>query len=123
VSGLLSESDEERDRRELVELIERKGGRMAPRELVQASRKYRPNDVAEEALNELAESGWGVWETVGTGGVPNASLCCLRRQRLRKPPEPRKKRPSVDVDSVDASNLEDVTYEVDSMPRSLSALA
>ena len=62
VYSLLSESDEDRDRRRLIEWIERKSGSVTAREVQQGHRQYRTAQEAEAALNELAKAGCGRWE-------------------------------------------------------------
>ena len=62
VYGLLSRSDEDREGALLVELISRRGGRITPRELQQASRRYRRSiKDATNALGQLVENGAGRW--------------------------------------------------------------
>lgn len=70
VYGLFVESAEDRDQRELVELIRRKGGRTTARELAHASRKYRQSGDAEAALDELRKSKLGKWDVEPTSGRP-----------------------------------------------------
>ena len=77
VYAVLGESDEERDQRRLVELIQRKGGSVTPRQVMRTSRMFRTTDGAEEALDELASAGIGRWECVPTtanGGRPTRQL-------------------------------------------------
>ena len=62
VYGLLGETEEERDRRDLAEWIRRKGGSVTARELQQGQRRFRTADEAEEALAELVKAGRGQWE-------------------------------------------------------------
>lgn len=73
VYGLLEldGDDNSRQARELVALINRKGGRITPRDLQQASRRYRSSvDIAIEALQQLANANLGRWErpSPGTSG-------------------------------------------------------
>lgn len=71
VYAILSESDEGRESRWLVELIQRKGGEVNGRELVQASRLFSTVADAEAALSRLVEAGAGSWRTPeqrGRGG-------------------------------------------------------
>lgn len=69
VYALFTESDADRERRELVELIQRRGGSVTARELMHASRKYRTDaGGAEAALDELARSGSGAWQVTPTAG-------------------------------------------------------
>ncbi|TVQ57334.1 MAG: DUF3987 domain-containing protein, partial [Phycisphaerales bacterium] len=75
VYAILSETDEEREHRELAEWIARKhGGSVTVRDLTHGRRKYRGDpDGAERALSALAEAGigcWGVDDHDGKGGRP-----------------------------------------------------
>ncbi len=71
VYASLAETDEERTRRELRELIDRKRGRITVRQLMQASRRYRGNaDLAEGALEGLVKVGWGHWIVDTHNGGP-----------------------------------------------------
>lgn len=74
VYGVLSETDEQRDRRELVELIERKGGTITTRELTQASRIYRAAGDAEAAIEGLIKAGFGSWKVEPTSGRPRTTF-------------------------------------------------
>ena len=67
VYALLAESDDERDRRRLVEWIERKGGLVTAREMQMGCRWLRQAGAAEAALNELAKAGCGNWEPSPAG--------------------------------------------------------
>ena len=61
--AVLGESDEARDQRRLLELIERKGGRITPREMQRSdARSYRTADEAEKALMMLSKAGMAKWE-------------------------------------------------------------
>ncbi|MEQ8211042.1 MAG: DUF3987 domain-containing protein [Lacipirellulaceae bacterium] len=70
VYGMFNDSPEERAERELVELIERRGGAMTPRDLAHASRQYRKPGEAEAALEKLAGRGLGTWQVESTAGRP-----------------------------------------------------
>jgi len=66
-----NEGDELAEERKLLEILRRRGGRITVRELMQASRAYRGGaDVAQFALDELAQMGWGQWQKDPTGGRP-----------------------------------------------------
>ncbi len=67
VYAMLSESDEDGDRRQLVELIRRKGGSVTPRELMRSSRQFPTAEAAELALEDLAGAGFGRLESVPPG--------------------------------------------------------
>ncbi len=60
VYGILAESDEDRDRRRLVELIHGRGGAVSVRDW-QRARSHKTARDAEAELNELVEAGYGRW--------------------------------------------------------------
>jgi len=62
--GQLAETDVDRERRELTELIRRKGGNITARELMRSSRKYPAVNDAEPALIALVQAGIARWEPV-----------------------------------------------------------
>ena len=65
---MLSEDEDERDQRRLLELIQSRDGRITARQLMQGARKYRGSaEMANTALQELADIGWGKWEYVQAG--------------------------------------------------------
>jgi hypothetical protein len=67
---MLQESAEEQDRRQTVEFIRRRGGQITARDLQRGVRQFRDSpEGAEEALNELAKAGYGVWEPAHTGNA------------------------------------------------------
>jgi hypothetical protein len=61
VYRLLSETGSDSDERELVELIQRRGGRITVRQLARGNRKYRHPGGAAQALERLIEVGLGDW--------------------------------------------------------------
>jgi hypothetical protein len=72
IYGMFGESDQEREQRALLEIVRSRGGRISPRELMQASRAYRGGaDVARFALEELQQLGWGRLQKVDSGGRPS----------------------------------------------------
>jgi hypothetical protein len=80
VYAVLSESDEEREQRELVELMQRKCGSMPVPELMRASRRFRASAAdAEAALEELVKAGRVTREGAGSGSVGG---CPTTRYRL-----------------------------------------
>jgi hypothetical protein len=82
VYGFFAETDDERDQRELVDLVQRRfNGRVTARDLMHASRKYQPTEAAESALNALNAAGLGCWETVKTRTRP-------RREFVLSPASP-----------------------------------
>jgi hypothetical protein len=73
IYAMLSEGDEGRERRQLVEWIERKGGAVTVRDLTHGLRPFRGDtNAARKALEELREAGHGQWEQVQgyKGGRP-----------------------------------------------------
>ncbi len=70
VYAMMGESEDERDDRELVELIRRKGGRITARTLQAGKRRYRDPGEAETALDRLAKAGFGRWDIEPTVGRP-----------------------------------------------------
>ncbi|MGC1274887.1 MAG: DUF3987 domain-containing protein [Planctomycetaceae bacterium] len=74
VYTLFGETDDDRQQRELIELVERRGGRITVRDLAQTCRLYREPGVADEALTELIKSGLGRWQVVPTAGRPRTEF-------------------------------------------------
>ncbi|MFO0857075.1 MAG: DUF3987 domain-containing protein [Phycisphaerales bacterium] len=76
VYAFLSESEDERAARQLVDWIEQKGGAVTVRDLMRGPREFRGDAVrAEEALNKLVAAGFGRWESnaqSSKGGRPTA---------------------------------------------------
>ncbi len=111
VYAMLSESDGQRERRRLVELIGRKGGELTARELQQSSRHYTTADAAEKALDELVKAGFGSWqeqEPTAKGGRPTRVFqLCNGVYCLRNPRDTEENIGFVDVDTVDASENDD----------------
>lgn len=63
VYAILSESDDDRETRRLVEWIERKGGTVTVRDVTRGPREYRGDpERAAKALGELVAAGVGRWE-------------------------------------------------------------
>ncbi len=124
VYGVLRESEEDRDRRRLVELIDRKGGAVTVRELQQASRLFRTAGEAEIALDDLAQAGAGRWEQQGPGAGGGRPTRIFRlnspaasQPARNRPPAPTKPSFSiapggfVDVGAVDGREAERQAYE------------
>ena len=63
VYAMIDECPDDKKERSLAELVERKGGRLSPRELQRTNNpKYPTSEVCEAALDVLVTSGWGVWQ-------------------------------------------------------------
>jgi hypothetical protein len=89
----LDESDEQRDQRRLIEVIQRKGGSVTVRNLIRSTRMFGNAEAAERGLDELGKAGYGRWEDpppAPAGGQP------IRRFILN---------PAVDVDETPNSSV------------------
>ena len=67
VYALLSETDDDRIQRRLVEWVGRKGGAVTVREVQQGHRQFRTAPEAESALGALVKAGYGKWESTPSG--------------------------------------------------------
>ncbi len=106
VYAALEESDDDRDQRRLVELVQRKGGAVTARELQQASRLYGTAAAAEAALDELVRAELARWEQPPQAGrgAPRSRRLVLNTERVyvyRNAADDSASGNSVDVDSVD----------------------
>jgi hypothetical protein len=82
---LFEETPDEERLRKLADWIAARGGSVTVRELQMGIKSLRSRGAAEAALNELAEAGFGTWETHQPGrGRPT------RRFRLQRPASPKK---------------------------------
>ena len=76
IYAMLGEDDEDRQRRDLIDWIRAKGGRVTARDLMRSQRRYRQSaDVAERALDDLEKRGLGRWFRPPPGkhgGLPGA---------------------------------------------------
>ena len=57
----LAEGDDDREARQLLDIVHGKGGSISGRELVQSSRKFKTVKDAEAALSRLVDAGHGQW--------------------------------------------------------------
>ncbi len=72
IYAMFGESEQESEQRALLEIVRSRGGRITPRELMQASRVYRGGaEMARFALEELEQLGWGRLQKVDTSGRPS----------------------------------------------------
>lgn len=107
VYAILSESDDDREARRLVELIRRMGGNVSGRELVQRSRMFKTVADAEAALSGLVEGGAGSWVTPGQRGRGGPKARCFVLSPVygvnvyRNAPDDTGNANSVDVDGLD----------------------
>ncbi len=107
VYALLSESDDDRDQRLLVEWIERKGGLATARESQMGCRWLREAGAAEAALDALAKAGWGNWEPTPRGrrGQPTRHFRLATQSAVNSNSVlPDENSNTVDVDAVDAAS-------------------
>ena len=80
VYGVMSETDQQRQDRELVELVNRKGGSTTVRQLMRSTHRFATAEDAEAALDSLARNGWGRWRSIPSGpkgGAPTREFCCV----------------------------------------------
>jgi hypothetical protein len=78
VYALLAESDEDRDRRRLIEWIERHNSKVTEGDVQAGCRWLRAAGAAEAALNQLAKAGIGYWQDAPSGpqgGRPRRVFC------------------------------------------------
>jgi Protein of unknown function (DUF3987) len=110
VYAMLSESDDQREHRQLLELIRSKGGAMTARQLMRSSRQYSKADAAEAAMEQLVKSGLGHWEhhpTTEKGGRPTRTFVIAdTTDRDTTLSNPRENGGSVSVNDVDANENE-----------------
>ena len=78
VYAVLSETEEDEARRELVELITRMGGEVSARDLQRASRKFPSAEDAEAALLHLIDQNLGDWRVDNHDGGPGRPVAVFR---------------------------------------------
>jgi len=103
VYSQLAESDEQRSQRQLMEWINRKGGKITARQLQQGNRRYTKAQAAEAALNDLGKAGHGAWCELPAGPRGGRSTRIFRLhlpQPSTQPPHPPEPASSVDVAAV-----------------------
>ena len=106
----LAETPEQSATRELYEFIERRGGAVYEREVMQSfTRLKNDKDGTERALAALVKAGRGTWEPIGTtekGGRPTRVFRLLRPSTPTQPYDLRGKTGgSVDVDSSSSQKI------------------
>jgi Protein of unknown function (DUF3987) len=111
VYGMLAEDDEDREHRELVEWIRRRGGEISVRHFQQGRRDCKSADDAEAMLNALVNAGLGAWYTDTHDGGPGRPVHVFRLSTAStdntNAPNIEEKGNSVDVDTSDAPDSED----------------
>ncbi len=89
IYAILRESDGDRDRRRLLELIHRKGGRITARELRISDRRFRKNpEGAKEALEDLVSAKLGKMVRTEGPGRPTDYFELEPVNETTKPPAP-----------------------------------
>jgi hypothetical protein len=109
IYAVLDESSEQQELRQLVELLQRKGGVATPRDLQRwRDRQYPTAAEAEEALGRLVKVGLGTWQTDdhdGGRGRP-ALQFLLHTDSDANRPEAQEKSNCVSVSTKDDSEAE-----------------
>ena len=67
VYALLTESDDDKRNRELLDWVTRRGGSATVRDVQQGMRQYKSAESAEQALARLVVAGHGRWQPVPSG--------------------------------------------------------
>ena len=81
IYSMLAEDGEERTMREVLELVERRGGTVTARELQQA-RHYTTAEEAEEILHKMVAAGLGHWVSMPPGPRGGRPSKCFRLASL-----------------------------------------
>jgi len=68
IYALRDESEHDREQRQLVAVIQSKGGAITARDLQRGPQQYRKSGEAEAALNRLVDAGLGEWKIEDTAG-------------------------------------------------------
>jgi hypothetical protein len=106
IYAMLDETDADRDKRRLIEWIDRKGGTVTPREVQQRCRWLKEPGAAEAALEALVRASHGTWQEVSTtakGGRPTRAFVLSTPSTVYETQtKPEQDEGFVDVDSVDA---------------------
>ncbi len=105
VYAILSETEEDRDQRRLVDWLERRGGCATPREVQMGCRWLREPGAAEAALHQLVIADLGTWIPTPPGrrGQPTRRFCLSRPSTVNgNAPISGEEPNTVDVDSADA---------------------
>ena len=87
VYAMLDETEGDTEQRKLVEWIGQKGGSVTARELQRGPRQYRIADIAEKALDDLAQAGLGYWSPIPTGASGGRASRMLTLATATKPRE------------------------------------
>jgi hypothetical protein len=108
VYAMLTETEEDKGRRQLVEWLQRRGQPVTVREVQQGYRPLKAPGVAEAALQQLVQRGYGTWRKRSSpnGGRPTWEFVLSRPSTSTEPPENTiESEGSVDVDGGDESSV------------------
>lgn len=103
IYGLFVEDAVDQERRELIEWIQRRGGRTAVRDLQMAVRRYRKSGEAEAALSSLVKAGVGRWDVTPTSRKPRTEFVLTSLSTPTVSSESAEILNNVDVDTVDTT--------------------
>jgi hypothetical protein len=78
VYGVLAESPMDRERRRLLEWVQRKGGTVTARDVQRSLRRYSTAEAAEAALAELVKAGAGQWVDLPPTNQGGRPTCAFR---------------------------------------------
>ncbi|MEQ9411562.1 MAG: DUF3987 domain-containing protein, partial [Fuerstiella sp.] len=67
IQGLLTETTEEREQRQLAEWIQQRGGIVRERDLVRGRRGTESTEQADLQLQSLVSAGFGTWREIPAG--------------------------------------------------------
>ncbi len=108
---MIAQSEQEREQENIMSVIQRNGGRITPRELVQKVWSIRAVAAAESCLDGLQESGLGKWhypKPGPKGGQPTRVFVLHEAVRATATPtDAPANEGSVDVDAIDDRQVSD----------------
>ncbi|MBI4582732.1 MAG: DUF3987 domain-containing protein [Planctomycetes bacterium] len=88
VYAVLREDDNQREQRQLLDLIRRHGEEMTARDLTHCSRRFRGRpEAAAAALAALAKAGLGAWTEQPSGSAGGRPTCVFRLADMSTVPE------------------------------------
>ena len=90
VYRIIEESDTETERRQIVEFIQARGGRITANDLRRRTRKFQTSEEAEAFLHGLVDAGSGYWADGAPsqdGGRPTRYFCVSVSETSKNPEE------------------------------------
>ncbi len=106
VYGMFSDDKEGQEQRELVGLIERKGGSVTPRDLMRSCRKFKTSSEAEKVLGDLVKAGVGNWVVVSSATNKRRQFTLLTALTVTNSPNSADLADSVSVNGVSRQEWE-----------------